>query len=82
MTTGDEQKSYQELASILERPESKYLPMILKKWSPLNRPAQYNFKRGVGRKITFEEAMELEKVAIKNNFITHVPNNAVTNTVV
>jgi electron transport complex protein RnfB len=48
----------------------------------LNRSAQYNLKRGVGRKITCEEAMALEKESRKHNFITHVPNNAVTNMVV
>jgi len=42
----------------------------------LNRSAKYNLKRGVGKELSLEEALEIEKEAREYNLITHVPNNA------
>lgn len=43
----------------------------------LDRSGEYNLKRGVGRKLSLEEALELEQEARRHNMITQVPNNAV-----
>lgn len=48
----------------------------------LNRSAEYNLRRGVGRKLTLDEALDLEQEARKNDLVTHVPNNAETTMVI
>ena len=48
----------------------------------LNRSAEYNLKRGVGRKLTLEEALALEQEARKHNLVSQVPNSTVTDTII
>jgi len=48
----------------------------------LNGSAEYNLRRGVGKKLTVEEALALEKEVRKHNLITQVPNNTVTNMII
>lgn len=48
----------------------------------LGRSAEYNLKRGVGRKLTVEEALEFEESCAKNNSFTIVPNSPKTDMVI
>ncbi|MFC1822268.1 4Fe-4S binding protein [Thermodesulfobacteriota bacterium] len=48
----------------------------------LNRSAKYNLKRGVGRELTVEEAIELEETARKHDAITVVQNSPVSDMVI
>ncbi|MFC1825090.1 ATP-binding protein [Thermodesulfobacteriota bacterium] len=41
----------------------------------LNRSAEYNLRRGVGRKLTVEEAIEFEETVRKHDGVTVVPNS-------
>jgi len=46
-----------------------------------NRSAEYNLKRGVGRKLTLEEALALEQEARKHNLVSQSPNSTNVDTV-
>jgi Na+-translocating ferredoxin:NAD+ oxidoreductase subunit B len=48
----------------------------------LGRSAEYNIKRGVGRKVTVDEALEIIKTAHKHNAVTSVPNCKITNQII
>ncbi|MBT7086024.1 MAG: 4Fe-4S binding protein [Desulfobacterales bacterium] len=47
----------------------------------VNRSAEYNLKRGVGKKLTVEEAIAFEETARKHNSISVVPNTKELNMV-
>ncbi len=46
-----------------------------------NRSAEYNLKRGVGRKLTLEEALALEQEARKHNLVSQSTNSTVIDSV-
>jgi Pyruvate/2-oxoacid:ferredoxin oxidoreductase delta subunit len=48
----------------------------------LGRSAEYNLKRGVGRKLTFDEAMEMISRSQKHDAVTQVPNCKITNQII
>ena len=48
----------------------------------LGRSAEYNLKRGVGRKLTYDEAIKMIGECQKHNSVTQVPNSRVTNQIV
>lgn len=48
----------------------------------LGRSAEYNLKRGVGRRVTVDEAMEIISHGHKHNAVTQVPNCKITNQII
>ena len=48
----------------------------------LGRSAEYNLKRGVGRRLTFDDAMKIISEGQKHNAVTQVPNCRITNQII